>query len=348
MGLLILYFLLTIFTSFICSILEATLLSITPSFIGGKINENKAYAKSLKKFKEQIDTPLAAILTINTIANTIGAVGVGVQAQRVWGNEYLTIISGVLTLTILIFSEIVPKTLGATYWKKLAPYVPLMLNIMIYSPFFPIIALARTVTRALKKDKHQTVLSRSEFKAMAEIGIRDGIFKEEESKILTNLMVFNNIQVESIMTPRTIVLTAPEDITIQNFFEKYDKIRFSRIPIYKGNTDNITGYILKDDLMQNLIENKNDSPLSSIIRNIMVVNEQMPIIRLFYRLIGKKEHIALVVGEYGEMVGIVTMEDIIETLLGTEIMDEFDNIEDMQVQAKRNWEKRAKKLGLIE
>ena len=348
MGLLILYFLLTILTSFICSILEASLLSITPSFIGGKINENKAYAKSLKKFKEQIDTPLAAILTINTIANTIGAIGVGVQAQQVWGNEYLSVISGILTLTILIFSEIVPKTLGATYWKKLAPYVPLMLNIMIYSPFFPIIALARTVTMALKKDKHQTVLSRSEFKAMAEIGIRDGIFKEEESKILTNLMVFNNIQVESIMTPRTIVLTAPEDITIQNFFEKYDKIRFSRIPIYKGNTDNITGYILKDDLMQNLIENKNDSPLSSIIRNIMVVNEQMPIIRLFYRLIGKKEHIALVVGEYGEMVGIVTMEDIIETLLGTEIMDEFDNIEDMQVQAKRNWEKRAKKLGLIE
>jgi CBS domain containing-hemolysin-like protein len=328
--------------------MEAALLSITPSFIGGKINENKSYAKALKKFKENIDTPLAAILTINTIANTIGAIGVGVQAQKVWGNEYLSIVSGLLTLTILIFSEIVPKTLGATHWKKIAPYVPMVLNTMIYSPFFPIIVLARTVTMALKKDKNQTVLSRSEFKAMAEIGIREGIFKEEESKILTNLMAFNNIQVESIMTPRTIVLTAPEDITIQNFFDRYDKIRYSRIPIYKGNVDNITGYILKDELMQNLIENKNDSPLSSIIRNIMVVNEQMPIIRLFYRLIGQKEHIALVVGEYGEMVGIVTMEDIIETLLGTEIMDEFDNIEDMQVQAKKNWEKRAKRLGMID
>ncbi|MGE0089670.1 MAG: CNNM domain-containing protein [Bacteroidales bacterium] len=348
MLLLITYFLLTILTSFTCSIMEAALLSITPSFIGSKINENKSYAKALKKFKENIDTPLAAILTINTIANTIGAIGVGVQAQKVWGNEYLSIVSGLLTLTILIFSEIVPKTLGATHWKKLAPYVPMVLNFMIYSPFFPIIVLAKTVTMALKKDKNQTVLSRSEFKAMAEIGIREGIFKEEESKILTNLMVFNNIQVESIMTPRTIVLTAPEDITIQNFFDRYDKIRYSRIPIYNGNVDNITGYILKDDLMQNLIENKNDSPLSSIIRNIMVVNEQMPIIRLFYRLIGQKEHIALVVGEYGEMVGIVTMEDIIETLLGTEIMDEFDNIEDMQVQAKKNWEKRAKRLGMID
>lgn len=348
MGLLIIYFLITVLTSFLCSILEATLLSITPSYIASKVNENKGYAKTLKKFKDKIDTPLAAILTINTIANTIGAVGVGVQAQEVWGNEYLSVISALLTLTILIFSEIVPKTLGATHWKRLAPYVPLVLNIMIYSPFFPVILLARTVTMAMKKDKNQTVLSRSEFKAMAEIGIKEGIFKEEESKILTNLMVFNNILVESIMTPRTIVLAAPEEMTVQNFFEKHDKIRFSRIPIYKGNIDNITGYILKDDLMQSMIEEKKDSPLSSIIRNIIVVNEQMPIIRLFYKLIGQKEHIALVVGEYGEMVGIVTMEDIIETLLGTEIMDEFDNIEDMQEQAKKNWERRAKRLGLID
>jgi CBS domain containing-hemolysin-like protein len=348
MGLLILYFLLTIFTSFTCSLLEAALLSITPSFIAGKIKENRGYAKAIKKFKDKIDTPLAAILTINTIANTIGAIGVGVQAQKVWGNEYLSITSGILTLTILIFSEIVPKTIGATYWKKLAPYVPILLNMMIYSPFFPIIYLAKFITSVLKKDKSHNALSRNEFHAMAEIGIKEGLFKEEESKILTNLMVFNNIVVESIMTPRTVVLAAPEETTIQDFFEMHEKIRFSRIPIYKNNIDNITGYILKDDLMQNLIEKNSDSPLSSISRNIMVINDRMPIIRLFYKLIGQKEHIAMVVGEYGEMVGIVTMEDLIETLLGTEIMDEFDNIEDMQVQAKKNWEKRAKRLGLID
>ncbi|OFX83266.1 MAG: hemolysin [Bacteroidetes bacterium GWF2_33_16] len=348
MGLLIFYFLITIFTSFLCSILEASLLSITPSFIAGKIKENKSYAKTLKKFKDKIDTPLAAILTINTIANTIGAIGVGVQAQVVWGNEYLSIVSGILTLVILIFSEIVPKTLGANHWKKLAPYVPIFLNLMIYSPFFPIIYLAQFITSALKKNKNQNALSRSEFHAMAEIGIKEGVFKEEESKILINLMVFNNIVAESIMTPRTVVLSAHEETTIQDFFESHEKIRFSRIPIYKENIDNITGYILKDDLMQNIIEKNTDSPLSSISRNIMVINEKMPIIRLFYRLIEQKEHIAMVVGEYGEMVGIVTMEDIIETLLGTEIMDEFDNIEDMQDQAKKNWEKRAKRLGLIE
>lgn len=347
MGLLVIYFLLTILTSFTCSLLEAALLSITPSFIAGKINENKTYARAIKKFKDKIDTPLAAILTINTIANTIGAIGVGVQAQAVWGNEYLSIVSGLLTLTILIFSEIVPKTIGALHWKKIAPYIPLMLNIMIYSPFFPIIYLAKFVTSALKKDKNQNTLSRSEFHAMAEIGIKEGLFKEEESKILTNLMVFNNIVVESIMTPRTVVLAAPEETTIQDFFEMHEKIRFSRIPIYKDDIDNITGYILKDDLMQNMIEKNTDSPLKSISRSITVVNERMPIIRLFYKLIGQKEHIAMVVGEYGEMVGIVTMEDLIETLLGTEIMDEFDNIEDMQDQAKKNWEKRAKKLGLI-
>jgi CBS domain containing-hemolysin-like protein len=348
MGLLILYFLLTILTSFTCSLTEAALLSITPSFIAGKIKENKGYAKAIKKFKDKIDTPLAAILTLNTIANTIGAIGVGVQAQKVWGNEYLSITSGILTLTILIFSEIVPKTIGATYWKKLAPYVPLLLNMMIYSPFFPIIYWAKFVTSLLKKDKSHNALSRNEFHAMAEIGIKEGLFKEEESKILTNLMIFNNIVVESIMTPRTVVLAAPEETTIQDFFEMHEKIRFSRIPIYKNNIDNITGYILKDDLMQNLIEKNSDSPLSSISRNIMVINDRMPIIRLFYKLIGQKEHIAMVVGEYGEMVGIVTMEDLIETLLGTEIMDEFDNVEDMQVQAKKIWEKRAKRLGLID
>jgi len=347
MGLLILYFLIAILTSFLCSILEAALLSITPSFIASKVNEGKSYAKSLQKFKNNIDTPLAAILTINTFANTIGAVGVGVQAQKLWGNEYLTITSAVLTITILIFSEIIPKTLGANYWKNLARIVPPLLKAMIYSPFYPIIIFAKFITKSLQRDKSQSALSRSEFHAMAEIGIKEGIFKEEESKILMNLMVFNKISVKNIMTPRTVVFAAEDHLTINDFFENNDKIRFSRIPVYESNIDNITGYVLKDDIMQDLIDKKQDKTLKNLSREIKVVSEQMPIIRLFYKLIEEKEHIAMVVGEYGEMEGIVTMEDIIETLLGTEIMDELDNIEDMQQQAKLIWEKRAKRLGLI-
>jgi len=347
MGLLIVYFLIAVLMSFMCSILEAALLSITPTFLATKVNEGKSFAVALSKMKANIDTPLAAILTINTFANTVGAVGVGVQAQKIWGNEYLTITSAILTVTILIFSEIIPKTLGATYWKRMAPAVPYFLKGMIYSPFYPVIILAQFITKLLQKDKDQNILSRSEFHALAEIGVKEGIFRKEESQILLNLMVFNKISVKNIMTPRTVVFAAEENLTIKEFFEKNEKIRFSRIPVYDADIDNTSGYVLKDDIMQDLLEKKPNETLKSISREIKVVSEQMPIIRLFYKLIEEKEHIAMVVGEYGEMVGIVTMEDIIETLLGTEIMDELDNVEDMQEQAKLIWQKRAKRLGII-
>jgi CBS domain containing-hemolysin-like protein len=182
---------------------------------------------------------------------------------------------------------------------------------------------------------------------MAEIGVEEGIFEKEESKILMNLMKFNYIVVKSIMTPRTVVLAASEESTIEDLFETSDRIRVSRIPIYKENIDNVTGYVLKDDLMEYMIEKRSEIQLKNLSRNLMVVNEKMPIIRLFYKFIQEKEHIAMVVGEYGEMSGVVTMEDVIETLLGAEIMDELDNVEDMQKQAMLIWEKRAKRLGLI-
>jgi len=327
--------------------LEASLLSITPSFIAAKVNEDKSYGKTLKRFKDEVDLPLAAILTLNTFAHTIGAAGVGAQAQEVWGNEYLSVTSGVLTLLILIFSEIIPKTIGASYWKKLAPFTAKTLLILIYSPLYPIIILSKFITKILNKNKGSDVLSRAEFQAMAEIGVKEGIFEKEESKILLNLMKFNYIVVKSIMTPRTVVLAASEEMTIEDFFESTEKIRVSRIPIYKENIDNVTGYVLKDDLMEYMIDKRSEIKLKSLTRNLMVVNEKMPIIRLFYKFIQEKEHIAMVVGEYGEMSGIVSMEDVIETLLGAEIMDELDNVEDMQKQAMLIWEKRARRLGLI-
>ena len=347
MLLLILYLFIALFFSFLCSMLEASLLSITPSFIAAKVNEDKSYGKTLKRFKDEVDLPLAAILTLNTFAHTIGAAGVGAQAQEVWGNEYLSVTSGVLTLLILIFSEIIPKTIGASYWKKLAPFTAKTLLILIYSPLYPIIILSKFITKILNKNKGSDVLSRAEFQAMAEIGVKEGIFEKEESKILLNLMKFNYIVVKSIMTPRTVVLAASEEMTIEDFFESTEKIRVSRIPIYKENIDNVTGYVLKDDLMEYMIDKRSEIKLKSLTRNLMVVNEKMPIIRLFYKFIQEKEHIAMVVGEYGEMSGIVSMEDVIETLLGAEIMDELDNVEDMQKQAMLIWEKRARRLGLI-
>jgi len=347
MGLLFTYLFVALFFSFLCSILEAVLLSITPSYIASKAKENKKYAIKLQQYKEKIDLPLAAILTINTFAHTIGAAGVGGQVQILWGNEFVSIASAILTLIILIFSEIIPKTIGANYWKKLAPFTATTLTIMIYSPLYPIIWLSKLITVLLSNKKNKSILSRSEFHAMAEIGVREGIFKEEESKILMNLMVFKHVVVKSIMTPRTVVFASPDNISINEFYEQNEIIRFSRIPVFKEDIDNFTGYVLKDDIMHAIIDKKDQVLLKNIRREIKVVNEKMPIIRLFYKLIDEKEHIAMVVGEYGEMVGIVTIEDIIETLLGTEIMDELDNIEDMQEQAKKIWERRAKKMGLI-
>ena len=347
MILLFTYLFIALFFSFLCSLLEAALLSITPSYIAAGVNENKSYAKTLKRFKEKIDLPLSAILTLNTFAHTIGAAGVGAQAQKVWGNEYLSVTSAVLTLLILIFSEIIPKTIGANLWKKLAPFTAHALNVLIYSPLYPFIILSKFITKILNQQKGSAILSRAEFQAMAEIGVQEGIFKKEESQILMNLMKFNNIVVKSIMTPRTVVVSAPEEKTVKEFFEAREKIRVSRIPIYMENIDNVTGYVLKDDLMHHMIEKTWNKRLKDLSRNIIVVNEKMPIIRLFYQFIQQKEHIAMVVGEYGEMSGIVTMEDVIETLLGSEIVDELDNIEDMQKQAMQIWEKRAKKLGLI-
>ena len=348
MVLLILYLFIALFFSFLCSLLEASLLSITPSFIAARVNENKSYGKNLKRFKDNVDLPLAAILTLNTFAHTIGAAGVGAQAQEIWGSEYLSLISAVLTIIILIFSEIIPKTLGASYWKRLAPFTAKTLLILIYSPLYPFIIMSKFITKILNKNKQDDVLSRAEFQAMAEIGVQEGIFEKEESRILMNLMKFNYIVVKSIMTPRTVVVAAPEDSTIEGFFEASERIRVSRIPIYKDNIDNVTGYVLKDDLMEYMIDKRSEIQLKSLSRNLMVVNEKMPIIRLFYKFIQEKEHIAMVVGEYGEMSGIVTMEDVIETLLGAEIMDELDNVEDMQKQAMLIWQRRAKRLGLID
>ncbi len=347
MGLLFLYLFIALFFSFLCSILEASLLSTTPSYIRSKINEGKKYAKTLRSFKDNIDLPLAAILTINTAAHTLGSAGVGAQAQQIWGNEFVSLISILLTLSILIFSEIIPKTLGALYWKSLAQFTSNSLLVMIYSPLYPIIILSKFLSSILKRRNQDSVLSRAEFQAMAEKGIEEGLFQNEESLILKNFIKFNNIIVKSIMTPRTIIIAADEDMKIKSFYNSISEINVSRIPVYYEDIDNITGFILKDELLQNIINNAGENKLKTIKRDILVVNENLPIIKLFYRLINKKVHIANVVGEYGETVGIVTMEDIIETLIGIEIMDEQDDVEDMQLQARKNWEERMKRMGLI-
>jgi CBS domain containing-hemolysin-like protein len=348
MELMIIYLLIALLVSFFCSLLEAALLSTSPIFVNISIREGKKYARSLQFYKSNIDLPLSAILTLNTFAHTIGAAGVGSQAQLIWGEEYLTIVSVILTLTILIGSEIIPKTLGAVHWKKLGSFTVISLKIMIYSPLYPFIILTQFITRKLKRNQPSDTVSRLEFKAITDTVIKEGVMSEEESHLLSNLIKFNKITTKSIMTPRVVIVAAEEETPVAEFYESNKDLFFSRIPVYSKELYQTTGFVLRDEFMEMIIEKRGNEPLKSIRRDIPFVAEKMPIIRLFYRLIEMKVHIAMVVDEYGMISGLVTMEDIIETLIGLEIMDEIDHVEDMQVLARKNWEKRAKKLGFID
>jgi CBS domain containing-hemolysin-like protein len=348
MGLLILYLTIAIIFSFLCSILEAVLLSVTPSYASVLSKVQPETSKTLQEFKDNIDKPLAAILTLNTFAHTLGAAGVGAQAQAIWGDEYLSLVSAVLTIIILILSEIIPKTLGANYWQSLTPFTVKTLKILIYSPLWPLIMLSQFITKRLKRDKSKSVLSRADFTAMAEIGIKEGVLHKDESRVIRNLLGLNKVQVHHIMTPRTVISAAPEQITIREFYDNSKNLPFSRIPIYETTIDNISGYVLKGEVLQKLVDNEGDAPLHTIKRPIFVTSENTLISQLINKLVEGNEHVALVVDEYGGTAGIITLEDIIETLLGLEITDEFDDIADMQDWAKEAWRKRAKRLGINE
>ena len=350
--LLISFFLVAILFSFLCSMWEAVLLSISPSYARIQVKQGNALGQHLQEFKENIDRPLSAILTLNTIAHTVGAIGVGSQANAIWAdsNPFITtiLVPVVMTLGILILSEIIPKTLGANYWKELAPFTVTSLN-FIMLVLAPLIWATQLLTRSLKKEKDRSVLSRSDFMVMTEIGEQEGVFQPNESSIIKNLLRFHTIDTKSIMTPRTVVIAAAEETTLQAFHDKYPALQFSRIPTYhEGSKDRVTGYFLKDALLTHLLDGKGDETLSKLRRDIMVVNEAFPITELYNRFLEKREHIALVVDEFGGMSGIVTLEDVIETMLGLEIVDELDRQEDMQAQARKSWERRAKQLGLLE
>ena len=352
LSLLIAFFLVSIVFSFLCSLWEAALLSITPAYAQIQLQEGSSLGQHLTEFKANIDRPLAAILTLNTIAHTVGAIGVGAQASIIWAdtNPLITglVVPGVMTLAILILSEIIPKTLGAVYWKQLAGFTvtSLLFTMTLLSP---IVWACQLVTRALTKNTEGSIFSRSDFMAMAEIGAREGVFEASESEMISNLIQFESVSVADIMTPRTVVIAMPEDSTIAQCLQLHQPLRVSRIPIFQnGSKDDITGYVLKDELLTAMIEERGDEMVASLRREIMIVQEDFPLPELFNRLVSRKEHIALVVDRFGGMAGVVSMEDAIETLLGREIVDESDSEADMRIQARRDWERRAKASGLAE
>lgn len=346
MTLLIFYLLLAVLVSFFCSVAEAVLLSVRPSYIAVLEAQGSRSAKKLKKLCNNLDRPLAAILTANTIAHTVGAAGVGAQAAVVFGNQYIGLTSAILTFLILIFSDIIPKTLGAVYWRQLAaPFAVLIAGLT--QLLLPFVWLSEKLTRLLSRSGAGVhTFSRDEFEAMAQIGVDEGLLESKELKIVTNLMRLRQLSARDIMTPRPVVFSASEKMTVRGFFTAHSENAFSRIPVYAENEDDITGYVLKSDLLMAQARDEFDKSLLEFRRPFLMFLDVLDASSIFDRLIHGKNQIALVLDEYGTMQGIVTMEDVMETLIGLEIMDESDKVNDMQKLAHKRWRARMESMGI--
>ncbi|HCT95142.1 MAG: hemolysin [Bacteroidetes bacterium GWE2_39_28] len=344
MGLLLFYLFLALSVSFLCSVMEAVLLTTPMSFVSMKEEQGVKAGALFKRLKQNIDRPLSAILSLNTIAHTIGAAGVGAQATLVFNNISFGLISATLTILILVFSEILPKTIGAYYWKSIAMGSAKIINIMVFITY-PLVVISEGLTKIISKGgRDNASVSREEFSAMVNIGEEEGLIGSAENRIIQNIIKLRGVKVEDVMTPRVVVETASEEMTIEEFHNNKNYRNFSRIPIYSSTgKEDIIGFVHRQDVIENVANDNFGVKLKSIKREITVVPNFQPLTVLWERLLSKKAHIALVVDEYGGFEGIVTLEDVIETILGLEIMDERDVNPDMQQYARERWKKRLDK-----
>lgn len=341
MALLLLYLFIALFTSFACSIVESVLLSTPLSFLKAKANGGDKSAISFIKLKENVDRPLSAILSLNTIAHTVGAAGVGAQATIVFGEAYFGLVSAILTILILVFTEIIPKTIGANYYRTLIGLSAKTIRVMVVIAY-PLVVVSAFLTRLLSRKEDEQSISREEISALADIGTQEGIFQENENKVIQNLMKLYEIKVSKIMTPRTVCVMADEEMTLREFMQDKEFLTFSRIPIHRKNADDITGYVLRSLVFEELADDNFNKKLKDIKREIVALPETISVYSAWEKLIEQKEQIAYVLNEYGGMEGVVTTEDIIETLMGIEIVDEKDTISDMQQYALEKWKARQK------
>jgi CBS domain containing-hemolysin-like protein len=325
--------------------MEAVLLSTPVSYLKTKEKESKGASLMIRQ-KLRIDRPLSAILSLNTVAHTVGAAGVGAQAVKVFGDVYFGLVSAILTLLILVFTEIIPKTIGARFSRELAMISAHIIRIMIIITY-PLVIGSAYITRIISRRPAGHTTSREEISVLAHIGTEEGIFGEKENKIIQNLIRLKKIRVTEIMTPRVVVTVANENLPLDEFLIGKEFLKFSRIPVYSGNEEHITGYVFRQNVFEKLAEDQTGLKLKDIKREIVIIPGSKPLFGVWETLLEKKEHIALVVDEYGGMDGIVTMEDIIETLLGFEIVDEKDTITDMQQYARERWKMRQEKYRLI-
>lgn len=345
MTLLLIYVGVALGISFLCSVMEAVLLSVTPAFVERFQQKQARLGQRLQQMKADVDRPLAAILSLNTIAHTIGAAGAGAQAARVFGDAYVGVISGVLTFLILVISEIIPKTLGAVYWRQLTPWV-IHLLIPIIWLMWPLVKMAQGLTRLMAPDYRRHAISRDEFLALADLGLREGIMKSQDSKVLKNLFKLGEIRAGDIMTPRNVIFALPESMTVQDFVKENRTPQFSRIPVFDDSVDHIHGYVLSQEVLLAAAKDEHHVTLKDLTRQIPVLTTETALATLLEHFLSHRCHIVLLVDDYGGTDGIVTMEDLMETLLGLEIVDERDRITDMREYARQSWLERAKKRGI--
>ena len=302
------------------------------SFISMKENEGNKTATLMKRYKNNVDRPVGAILSLNTIAHTIGSAGVGAESIKIFGEEYFGLISAILTLLILVLSEIIPKTIGASYWRSLAMTSTKIIRVLIFITY-PLVLLSEVITKIFTPKNHQVSVSREEVSAMVDVGTTEGIFRESESKIIKSCIHLAGVKAREIMTPSIVVETANTNLTIKEFYDQ-QTWNFSRIPVYDTNKDYIVGYVLIDMVLKALSDDKFDTKLSDMVRSILSFNEDDSVYQIWEKMLEKREHISIIVDEYGCLRGVVSMEDIIETMTGVEIVDEDDVAVDMQAFAK--------------
>lgn len=345
MSLLLAYLALALGVSFLCSIAEAVLLSIRPSYAVLLEQRRPKLGQALRRLKDNVDRPLAAILTLNTIAHTVGAAGVGAQATKLFGDASLGVVSAVLTFLILVLSEIIPKTLGAVYWSQLTPAVIAFLRVLIRL-LAPLVWMSEQITKRLASKSARRSITRGEIAAIAEIAGREGVMAKHHARILRNLVRFDSLEVRAVMTPRPVMFALPENRTVGDFFDRHADVPFSRIPLYGTDPDDLTGYLLKADCLIRQGRGERDVTLASLKRPLNRIPENRPVSAVFEQMIENREHIAATIDRHGQTQGLVTLEDVLETLIGLDIVDELDRIEDMRKLARKQWLRRAKALGL--
>ena len=332
MGLILLYFLGALSLSFLCSVLEAVLLSTPMSYISMRENQGSKTATLMKQYKNNVDRPVGAILSLNTIAHTIGSAGVGAESIKIFGEQYFGLISAILTLLILVLSEIIPKTIGASYWRSLAMPSTRIIRVLILITY-TLLLLSELITKVFTHRANQASVSREEVSAMVDVGTTEGIFRESESKLIKSCIALSGVKARQIMTPSIVVESACQDLTVKDFQAK-QSWSFSRIPVYAGDKDYITGYVLKDAVLKLLSEDQFHVKLSDLKRPILTFREEESVFQIWEKMLEKREHISVIIDEYGGLRGLVTMEDIIETMTGVEMVDEDDVAVDMQALAK--------------